>query len=262
MMTKPLLLAAAIGAVTLAISGTASAAPSVLGVTTPAGYIPMVKALNQVCEAPGVKIEGHFGGNTGQQIAQIEAGSGVSVVVTDAATLKSIKSKVTYTKTMTLGGTPMVLVWKKGLNLKGPEDLTDASVTRIAVADPKAAIYGRTAAQWLSGQKPEVKKALEPKWLAVRNLPQAMSYVVRGEADAAFVNVLAAKKNERKLGGPVSQLPRNPESEGGSEAVRCRERRLKRFLNKEEGAAILTPPLIFRTKGREKSRWSTFRVQR
>lgn len=155
MMTKPLLLAAAIGAVTLAISGTASAAPSVLGVTTPAGYIPMVKALNQVCEAPGVKIEGHFGGNTGQQIAQIEAGSGVSVVVTDAATLKSIKSKVTYTKTMTLGGTPMVLVWKKGLNLKGPEDLTDASVTRIAVADPKAAIYGRTAAQWLSGQKPE-----------------------------------------------------------------------------------------------------------
>lgn len=86
-----------------------------------------------------------------------------------------------------------------------------------------------------------MKKALEPKWLAVRNLPQAMSYVVRGEADAAFVNVLAAKKNERKLGGsvkvtsgyepitmtasivrgrqmkrrqePVSQLPRNPESE-------------------------------------------------
>ena len=203
MMTKPLLLAAAIVAVTLAISGTASAAPSVLGVTTPAGYIPMVKALNQVCEAPGVKIEGHLGGNTGQQIAQIEAGSGVSVVVTDAETLKSIKSKVTYTKTMTLGGTPMVLVWKKGLNLKGPEDLTDASVTRIAVADPKAAIYGRTAAQWLSGQKPEVKKALEPKWLAVRNLPQAMSYVVRGEADAAFVNVLAAKKNERKLGGSV-----------------------------------------------------------
>ena len=158
MMTKPLLLAAAIGVVTLAISGTASAASSVLGVTTPAGYIPMVKALNQVCEAPGVKIEGHFGGNTGQQIAQIEAGSGVSVVVTDAATLKSIKSKVTYTKTMTLGGTPMMLVWKKGLNLKGPEDLTDASVTRIAVADPKAAIYGRTAAQWLSGQKPEVKR--------------------------------------------------------------------------------------------------------
>lgn len=78
MMTKPLLLAAAIGVVTLAISGTASAASSVLGVTTPAGYIPMVKALNQVCEAPGVKIEGHFGGNTGQQIAQIEAGSGVS----------------------------------------------------------------------------------------------------------------------------------------------------------------------------------------
>ena len=102
-------------------------------------------------------------------------------MVTDAATLKSIKSKVTYTKTMTLGGTPMVLVWKKGLNLKGPEDLTDASVTRIAVADPKAADFpGRhTAAQWLSGQKPEVKKALEPKWLAVRNLPQAMSYVVR-----------------------------------------------------------------------------------
>ena len=70
------------------MSGTAFAAPSVLGVTTGAGYIPMVKAVNEVCKA------------------------------------------------LTLG-----------------------------------------------------------------NVPQAISYVVRGEADVAFVNVVAAKKNHEKLGG-------------------------------------------------------------
>ena len=101
-----------------AMSGTAFAAPSVLGVTTGAGYIPMVKAVNEVCKAPDVKIEGHFGGNIGQELAQIEAGNDVSVVVSDASTLKKIKSKVTYTKTVTLGDTPMMMVWKKGLNLK------------------------------------------------------------------------------------------------------------------------------------------------
>ena len=81
------------------MSGTAFAAPSVLGVTTGAGYIPMVKAVNEVCKAP------------------------------------------------------------------------------------------------------DVKKALEAKWLTVGNVPQAISYVVRGEADVAFVNVVAAKKNQEKLGG-------------------------------------------------------------
>ena len=176
---------AALCGAAFAMSGTAFAAPSVLGVTTGAGYIPMVKAVNEVCKAPDVKIEGHFGGNIGQELAQIEAGNDVSVVVSDASTLKKIKSKVTYTKTVTLGDTPMMMVWKKGLNLKSPADLTNASVTRIAAPDPKAAIYGRTATQWLT----------------VGNVPQAISYVVRGEADVAFVNVVAAKKNHEKLGG-------------------------------------------------------------
>lgn len=84
------------------MSGTAFAAPSVLGVTTGAGYIPMVKAVNEVCKAP------------------------------------------------------------------------------------------------------DVKKALEAKWLTVGNVPQAISYVVRGEADVAFVNVVAAKKNHEKLGGMMA----------------------------------------------------------
>lgn len=82
---------AALCGAAFAMSGTAFAAPSVLGVTTGAGYIPMVKAVNEVCKAPDVKIEGHFGGNIGQELAQIEAGNDVSVVVSDASTLKKIK---------------------------------------------------------------------------------------------------------------------------------------------------------------------------
>lgn len=89
-MKKTAIFAALCGAA-FAMSGTAFAAPSVLGVTTGAGYIPMVKAVNEVCKAPDVKIEGHFGGNIGQELAQIEAGNDVSVVVSDASTLKKIK---------------------------------------------------------------------------------------------------------------------------------------------------------------------------
>ena len=141
--------------------------------------------MNEVCKAPDVKIEGHFGGNIGQELAQIEAGNDVVGRGVRRVDLEEDQVEVTYTKTVTLGDTPMMMVWKKGLNLKSPADLTNASVTRIAAPDPKAAIYGRTATQWLSGQKPEVKKALEAKWLTVGNVPQAISYVVRGEADVA-----------------------------------------------------------------------------
>lgn len=182
--------------------GQAAEAPvAPLGVTTGGGYVPMVKALNEVCKSPHLAIEGHFGGNIGQQLAQIEAGSGVSVVISDAATLKRLKTNVTFDRTLVLGQSPLVLVWRSGLALNSPADLKTEKVKTIAAPDPKAAVYGRVAKEWREHLSAAEQKALEAKWLQVGHVPQVISYVVRGEADAGFVNVVSMKKNAEKLGG-------------------------------------------------------------
>ena len=97
-----------------------------------------------------------------------------------------------------LGTTPLVLIWKKGLTLTKPEDMKGNTVKTLALPDPKAAVYGRAGSQWVKSQK---DPALEAKLMQVSGVPQVASYVVRGEVDAGFVNVSTAKQNLKKLGG-------------------------------------------------------------
>lgn len=180
-------------------------ASAAVTVTTGAGYVPMVEKLVEVCRnETAAPIEKSFGGNIGQMLAQVKSGSGVNVVVTDRTTLLKLKTPVKFATLQSLGKTPLMLIWRKGVTINAPEDLAKADIKRIAHPDPKAAVYGRAGTEWVANSPEAVKTAVTPKLLGVAGVPQVMSYVLQGEVDAGFVNWQAAQKNRDKLGGMMA----------------------------------------------------------
>ena len=138
----------------------AGAAQAQVTVTTGGGYIKMVEALTAQYEKDtGAKVEKAFGGNIGQMLAQVESGSPVT-------------------------------------------DLTSDAVKRVAMPDPKAAVYGRAAKEYLDGSG--LAEKIAGKLNVVSMVPQVMSYVSRAEMDAGFVNLLAARQGKDKIGGFVA----------------------------------------------------------
>ena len=193
MKTSALTLAALI---TLCV-GAAQAAQ--VTVTTGAGYVKMVDALTALYQKEtGVTVDKAFGGNIGQMLAQVKDGGKVNVVISDAATLKRFKD-ILSPETTVLGDTPLVLVWRTGIDLQSPADIASDKVKSVAAPDAKAAVYGHAAAAWLKATGLEAKIA--PKFNAVSTVPQVFSYVATGNMDAGFVNLLAWRAGKDKVGG-------------------------------------------------------------
>ena len=188
MKLKPLLISLA--AVSALAAGAANAAQVI--VTTGAGYVKMVDALAALYQKEtGVAVEKSFGGNIGQMLAQVKHGSGVNVVISDEASLEKFHDALAP-DARRLGDTPLVLVWRKGLELKRPEDIALDSVKTVASPNPKAAVYGRSAAKWLKATGLDAK---------VAPVPQVYSYVTTGNMDAGFVNLAVLKSGTEALGG-------------------------------------------------------------
>lgn len=187
-------------AATLTLAGAAQAQVTV---TTGGGYIKMVEALTAQYEKDtGAKVEKAFGGNIGQMLAQVESGSPVTVVISDATSLKKFTKALNADAGVRLGDTPLILIWRKGLTLASPEDLTGDAVKRVAMPDPKAAVYGRAAKEYLDSSG--LGEKIAGKLNVVSMVPQVMSYVSRAEMDAGFVNLLAARQGKDKIGGFVA----------------------------------------------------------
>ena len=182
-----------------------SAAFSGAMVTTGAGYVPVVKNLVKACqqEVQGGIVES-YGGNIGQMLAQVSSGGGANVVITDKTTLLKLKTPVKFSVMQPLGRTPLVLVWRKGIDMKDTDVLAGKAVTRIAHPDARAAVYGRAALEWMERRPEAFKAAVKPKLMQVSGVPQVVSYVMRAEVDAGFVNYQAAQKNKDKLGGMIA----------------------------------------------------------
>ena len=181
----------------------AGAAQAQVTVTTGGGYIKMVEALTAQYEKDtGAKVEKAFGGNIGQMLAQVESGSPVTVVISDATSLKKFTKALNADAGVRLGDTPLILIWRKGLTLASPEDLTSDAVKRVAMPDPNAAVYGRAAKEYLDGSG--LAEKIAGKLNVVSMVPQVMSYVSRAEMDAGFVNLLAARQGKDKIGGFVA----------------------------------------------------------
>lgn len=191
-----LTVAALTAGASLLFAGTAAAEVTV---TTGAGYVKMVQALVDAYQSQTqAKVGTAFGGNIGQMLAQVREGGKVNLVISDG--LQKFSNELKELKTgVKLGDTPLILAWRKGIVLTGPEDLDKSDVKRVAMPDPKAAVYGRAAKEYLASSG--LDKKLGDRVNIASTVPQVMSYVVRGEMDAGFVNLVAARGNKDKIGG-------------------------------------------------------------
>ena len=172
-----------------------AAGPSI---TTGLGYKPMVQ---QLCAAyaaqTGMQPTEMYSGNIGQIIEQAKAGSGVSIIVSEKASLQ--ESGLAFAAYHPLGEAVLVLAWRKGLHLASPQELTKPEFAKIGYPDAKAAIYGRAAVAFMKGNN--LFEPLKPKLSMLSTVPQVFSYLVSGDLDAAFVNEAVARKQGDSVGG-------------------------------------------------------------
>jgi molybdate transport system substrate-binding protein len=187
----------------------------------------MLEALVAAYRAQGGSIAEMYGGHIGQMVAQIAAGSGAAVVVSDRATLEAVSKGVEFESMAPLGDTVLVLAWRKGLNLSSPEDLASDQVASVSHPDPQGAIYGRAAAAFLesSGLGPKIAGKLQ----VVSSVPQVFAYLVSGEMDAGFVNRVMILSGAGKIGGsleiaygypPISMVAAVVKGRGGEPEVK------------------------------------------
>jgi len=214
-----------------------------VSVTTGAGYMQMAKELcASYKEVSGRNVQEMYGGNVGQQLAQIEAGSGVNIIISDKGTLESVKTKVKFDRFVPLGKTALVLAWRKGISLSSPFDLLYEEVRSVCYPDPKAAIYGRAAASFLESSG--IKNKIPDKIFQLSTVPQVFSYLVSGEMDAGFVNRVVVRAGKEKIGGFLEIENGYPPLEMVAAVVKGVQsnREVKSFLDflkTETGKAIL-----------------------
>jgi len=173
-----------------------------LALSTGAGYMKMTEELCAAYKADtGRKIQEMYGGNTGQVLAQIKAGSGVSIVISDKGTLDESKAGVKFETFQPLGNTVLVLAWRKGIRISSPADLEKAEVKSVCYPDPRAAIYGRAAVKFLESSG--IGGRISGKVSQIATVPQVFSYLATGEMDAGFMNRVVVRAGKDKIGGSL-----------------------------------------------------------
>jgi len=179
----------------LALFSLPALAGDTLLVASGAGYKTVVEALaTAYAHQSGTSVDRIYG-NMGQIIGQAKTSGKVDLVIGEEGFLRS--SDLPLAESTALGKGRLVVAWPTG---KGePTDLSASAVARIALPDPKRAIYGKAAAEYLenSGQR----KTLENKLVIVGTVPQVFSYLATGEVDAGFMNLTQAVAAADKIGG-------------------------------------------------------------
>ncbi len=173
-----------------------------------AGYKRLVE---QACAAfttqSGIQVQQVFG-NMGQIVPQVKESGNFDFILGDKSHLET--TDLAFSGELVIGRGKLVAVTAKESKLTSLDQLTDAAVTRIAVADSKKAIYGHAAAEFLT--RKGILDQVQPKLLVAGTVPQVTAYVVSGEVDVGFVNLTEAMAVESKVGRvlPVDETLYSP----------------------------------------------------
>lgn len=162
-----------------------------------AGYRAIVDDLaDHFAADTGIYIERIYG-NMAQVTAQARLAGTVDLVLGDADFLE--KAKLPFFESRDVGKGRLVAIFAKDSPFTSATDLENSQITRIAVPDPTKAIYGKAAMEYLKNMG--LYDQLAPKLLFVATVPQAASYVISGDVDAALINLVHARQIESRIGG-------------------------------------------------------------
>ncbi|EIC20660.1 molybdate ABC transporter substrate-binding protein [Thiorhodovibrio frisius] len=203
-----------------------------------AGYKkPLTEIYAAFTEETGIGVDAAFG-NMQQVLAQTRDSGRVDLVVGEQGFLR--KSGL-FNRFEPLGTGRLVLAYGRQ-RLDSWQDIADPSIERIALPDPKKAIYGRAATQFLerSGLMPQVKERL----MTLATVPQVSAYLLAGTVDVGFINVTDALGIAEKIAG-FDELPADlydpprivlafPTSAGQTDAAEA----LATFVSSDQARAI------------------------
>jgi molybdate transport system substrate-binding protein len=207
-----------------------------------AGYKRPVAELSAAFEKQaGIRVEQIYG-NMGNIVAQVKQGGEIAVVFGDHAYLSKVEG-IDFASYLELGAGRLVVAWPTGGKLETPVELAEPRFARIAVPNPKAAIYGIAASEFLAGSQlaTQVKDRLQ----VVATVPQVSAYLISGEVDAGFINLTEALAIAPKIGGYReidARLYTPIRIVGGvlrPQADKASVQALGRFLKSPEARAIL-----------------------
>ena len=147
----------------------------------------------------GIEVRHNFGGSGALQ-RQIEQGAPVDVYIAAAARNMDelAAKKLIETDTLrTLARNQLVLIVPQTSRFKITQvlDLTDAKITRIAIATPSSAPAGEYTRQTLTFLK--LRDKLQPKLVQMRDVREVLTQVELGNVEAGFVYATDARKSSR-----------------------------------------------------------------
>jgi molybdate transport system substrate-binding protein len=183
----------------IVLTASAAQANEEFVVASGAGFKKLVVDIADTCEKDfGVKMNMSFG-NLGQVIAQIKTTGLVQAVIGDKRFLT--KAGTDFAESHLIGEGKLVLIWRKGLDIKSVDEITTDKVGRMAIPNTKKAIYGVAGMEYMESKG--MTEAMQSKLHEVATVPQVTSYVVTGEVDAGFSNLTDTLGSLDKIGGYI-----------------------------------------------------------
>ena len=159
---------------------------------TVSAAISLKPALEEIAKAYGKETKNKLAfnfGASGTLERQIESGAPVDVFISAASKqVEELESKgliLPGTKRVLLENSLVLVVPTGKSGISRFEDLTKASIKKIAVGDPKTVPAGQYAAEVF--EKLNLTKAISAKLVTAENVRQVLTYVETGNVDAGVV---------------------------------------------------------------------------
>lgn len=176
-----------------------------LKIAAGAGYKKVVLKVIEAYEKHGGAVDGFFG-NMRQVSAQAKQ-SDIALIIGDKNFLLN-KSGLTIVKHDKVGEGKVVIVYpKEGQAITSAKSLLDDNIEKIAMPQPKKAIYGIAGEAFLKHE--ELYEKLKDKLYIVATVPQVMTYIIANEVDAGILNLTSALENKDKIGGYIEVNPKS-----------------------------------------------------
>jgi molybdate transport system substrate-binding protein len=193
-----------------------------------AGYKKPLMEVVKLYEAKkGIKLEPIFGNM--KQITTQAKNSDIALIIGDKRYL-STKSGLEFSQYNFLGRGYVVLAYAKGVKIESVADIKSDSIKKVAMPEPKKAIYGTAAAEFLKASN--LYMSVKDKLYVVATVPQVVNYLVSGEVEVGIINLTAALAFEDKLGGylKVEESTYNPIEIVVGELPTCKSATCKDFV--------------------------------
>lgn len=199
-----------------------------LKIAVGAGYKKPLQEVLKAYEETHPKVDAMYG-NMAQIFAHAKQEE-VALVIGDKKFLEAQK-EISFVAYQDIGLGRAVIVYAKGMRLENALDIDKESIQKIAIPEPKKAIYGDAAMEFLN--KTKLYDKVKEKLVVVATVPQVATYVMTHEVDLGILNLTAALDAGDKIGGFVeipSHLYTKIEITAGSLGACTKDKTCEDFL--------------------------------